>query len=114
MPLIESLRGSLEDSHGIAPPWVWNEFNQSTDYIVAARVRAKYWGGIVIIYRPFLRMILNNNTLQGDAHMPFEEVSPLIVSYARGCIQALVQSTQAFHDAPGAFVLSNQWGTAIA
>jgi len=131
MPLIDSLRDSLEGSHTIAPSWVWpaatnashtsptsptsSDTSNPTNSIQAVRIRAKYYGGLVIIYRPFLRMLLNNDLPGVAASEKIHTVSPLVWEYAKCCVEALVKSTQAFHGVGrGILAYSNPWGTAFA
>jgi len=124
---VDSLRDSLEGSHAIAPPWVWGSADarspsSSTANLLAERVRAKYYGGIVIIYRPFLRMVLNKHAGidTGKRAEPHDQsfsnvVPPLVMQYAERCVEALVQSTRVFHQVQRrALILSNPWGTAYA
>jgi len=108
---VDSLRDSLEGSHAIAPLWVWQpSAEQSTEGVLAERVRAKYHGGVVIIYRPYLRRVLEH----GMTH-PSQSVRPLVMLYAGKCVEALIRSTAAFHQVePAKLVLSNPWGTAYA
>ncbi|KFY89772.1 hypothetical protein V498_06293 [Pseudogymnoascus sp. VKM F-4517 (FW-2822)] len=116
LPFIDSLRESLEGSNAIAPSWTWNPDDPPSQSIFAARLRGKYYGGLVITYRPFLKMILDNEfsarTPEGDQP---DYISPMIMNHARSCIDSLIKSTQAFWNVPGVRpILTNRWGTAYA
>lgn len=116
LPFIDSLRESLEGSNAIAPSWTWNPDDPPSQSIFAARLRGKYYGGLVIIYRPFLRMILDcefsARTPEGEQQ---DYISPMIMNHARSCIESLIKSTQAFQNVPGTRpILTNPWGTAYA
>jgi len=56
--------------------------------ILAARLRALYWGAQVIMYQPFLQKMLEVRT---------RHVDPQDISTAREAIKALIESTRAFH-----------------
>ncbi|KAI1860658.1 uncharacterized protein JN550_011383 [Neoarthrinium moseri] len=85
--------------------------------ILAARLRAKYWGSQVLLYRPYVDYVLHGGRLgkrhfsepppprsQWAAkgldldgyHVP-DELDPRALNYARLGIFALVESTRAFH-----------------
>ncbi|KAK9427679.1 hypothetical protein V1505DRAFT_20857 [Lipomyces doorenjongii] len=118
LPFIDSLRESLEGSNLIAHSWAWSSNDPPAQNILAARLRAKYYGGLVIIYRPFLRMVLNNENkdipqIADDASS--DPISALIIRYAGNCVDALIESTQAFQNVHGCRPLvTNPWGTAYA
>ena len=111
------MRDSLEGSHVIAPAWVWGSAEGAPHTgVLAERVRAKYYGGVVIVYRPFLRMILEDDVYHAThGTRPAPLSPPLVMQYAERCVEALVQSTRVFHNVDDDnLVLSNPWGTAYA
>lgn len=115
LPFIDSLRDSLEGSNVIAPSWTWTPSDPPSTNILAARLRAKYYGGLVIVHRPFLRMVLNNGRPGSTDNIEVSEISPLIMGYAAKCVDALIKSTQAFQNVDGwRFIVTNPWGTAYA
>lgn len=106
--------------------------------ILAARLRAKYWGAQVITYRPFVRQILqwsfekefhptSPNIILSEfrngiiaPHIPASttatsDLPPSISELASKGIKALIESTRAFHglgkDRP---IITNVFGTAHA
>ncbi len=101
---------------------VWDESDPPANDILAARLRAKYYGVEVITYRPFLKMVMNrpsrvtkrsDGTL--DTSIPPENISPKILNYSKLCIKALENSTKAFHGMEGGrLIVTNVWGTAHA
>lgn len=72
--------------------------------ILSASFRAKYWDSQVLLYRPFLRIIL-----EGQA-VPNQDI------IAHQAIQALIKSTEAFHgmDSSQRIIVTNVFGIAHA
>lgn len=125
----------------LAPEYRFKESDPPAYDILAARLRAKYWGFQVICLRPFIKTILDFSfglgmgQLTGTACFPEtrfnpnnmdapyitvgvksnDEINPEIVQYAREGINALIESTQAFHNLDHErLLLTNFFGTAIA
>lgn len=111
--------------------WVPSQFkfqdeDPPANEILAARLRAKYWGAQVIIHRFFIRRIIDYNYWQRmkrsnpNVVIPPDtpQESPLTqenIQLAQRGIQALVESTRAFHGLPDKrFVVTNVFGTAHA
>ncbi|KAI0134125.1 hypothetical protein BJ170DRAFT_716509 [Xylariales sp. AK1849] len=113
----------------------WDNTPPAPD-ILAARLRAKYWGSQVILYRPYIDVILRNERLPdrmfrhgppppeqwskqgidvGGVCLP-RNIDPRAVSYARLGIFALVESTRAFHglDRRQRILVTNVFTTAHA
>lgn len=109
--------------------------------ILSARLRAKYWGFQVICLRPFIKMILDfsiqleEGSLTEAAVVPetnfnlnkveapyieagtkkYEDINPEVVRFAQEGINALQESTRAFHNLDHhRLLLTNFFGTAIA
>lgn len=105
--------------------------------ILSARLRAKYWGAQAITFRPFVKQILDFNSdrsagnigdlsyraFGGQFSGPIigpdvkheSDINPMILHYARKGIQALIESTRAFHNLEDKrFVITNVFGTAHA
>ncbi|KAM0333296.1 hypothetical protein ACHAQA_001957 [Verticillium albo-atrum] len=125
--------------------WIPSMFRFSIDDppatdMLAARLRAKYWGFQVITLRPFVKMMLDftmrrNDSVPTDAAMfaetqfnknvqaphieagttSHDQVPSEIVVYAREGIRALFESTTAFHGlGDNRLILTNFFGTAMA
>ncbi|KAK6074342.1 hypothetical protein SCUP515_06477 [Seiridium cupressi] len=121
--------------------WVPRQFQFSDDEppapeILAARLRAKYWGSQVILYRKYIDMILHDQRLPDHAyrgpppHRSDWEVhnidqqyvrappgmDPRALNYARLGITALIESTRAFHglDRNHRILVTNVFTTAHA
>ncbi|KAI1104510.1 hypothetical protein F4804DRAFT_188787 [Jackrogersella minutella] len=107
----------------------WDDEDPPADNILGARLRAKYWGSQVILYRPFLRAILerepwqySNQADSPDTQAPLDLEDPppnvdvRILKYAGLAINALVESTRAFHGIPSSqrIIITNVFGTAHA
>lgn len=122
----EMLRNSR--SRWVPGSYQWDDKDPPANDILGARLRAKYWGSQVILYRPFLRAILerepwppyHNSAGSPDAaplddEMP-RNVDPRILHYAGLAINALVESTRAFHGIPSSqrIIITNVFGTAHA
>jgi hypothetical protein len=113
---------SIPNMSKVAPSMVWSESDPPSNDILAARLRAKYYGTEVITYRPFLKMIMNrtwhlNRLAEGspDNSAPLENISPKILNYTKLCIKAMENSTRAFHGMEGGrLIITNVWGTAHA
>ncbi|KAF4993213.1 hypothetical protein FDECE_13491 [Fusarium decemcellulare] len=121
----------------MAPSFAFGQDYPPADDILAARLREKYWGAQVITYRPFIRQILQlshskknhasnlsvpctssefrqNAAIYAEAET-HGNIDPKVEEYAKKGIDALVESTRAFHglgdDRP---ILANVFGTAHA
>ncbi|KAI0172211.1 hypothetical protein GGR52DRAFT_580835 [Hypoxylon sp. FL1284] len=135
---INKIQVMLKGSRGtwVPPTYAWNDGDPLATDILRARLRAKYWGSQVILYRPFLKMILNHETppsalyhaqpapaaiwdslgLELTSQSVPPQSDPRTMNYACLAIQALVESTQAFHgmDSSRRIIISNVFGTAHA
>ena len=132
----ESLAHSREQ--WVPRQYMWNDDDPPASNILAARLRAKYWGSQVILYRPFLDAMLHP---QKSAHGLFvprpdglledpqidlsddpvpsnmdRSTWPRALRYARRGVRALVESTRAFHglDPTKRFIVTNHFTTAHA
>ncbi|KAI1823458.1 hypothetical protein F4861DRAFT_322003 [Xylaria intraflava] len=113
--------------------YYWNDEDESLpDDFLAARLRAKYWGSQVILYRPFLKLFLSPDDEESPYHneaaspemMTPVDVNeqnrkcydPITIQYAELAIHALIQSTRAFHglDSAQRLIITNVFGTAHA
>ncbi|KAI2620314.1 hypothetical protein GGS26DRAFT_584335 [Hypomontagnella submonticulosa] len=106
--------------------YLWDDEDPPASDILGARLRAKYWGSQVILYRPFLRAILERelfpNHYQADSPENQDNddlrrhVDGRIMGYAAAAIHALVESTRAFHGIPRSqrIIITNVFGTAHA
>ncbi|KAI0388322.1 hypothetical protein F5Y17DRAFT_470502 [Xylariaceae sp. FL0594] len=101
----------------VPPYYTWNDGDDLPSDILSARLRANYWGSQVILYRPFLRLIL-----EGDAQDPaslHRENAPLgpMSIEDRRVSTALIESTRAFHGIDTSskrLIITNVFGTAHA
>ncbi|KAI1140241.1 hypothetical protein F5Y05DRAFT_403255 [Hypoxylon sp. FL0543] len=103
----------------------WREKDPPANDILGARLRAKYWGSQVILYRPFLRAILERESwpYPNQAGTPNDQneelppnLDPRVLNYAALAIDALIESTRAFHGIPSnqRIIITNVFGTAHA
>lgn len=93
-----------------SPGLKWEDGAPPADNILEARLRAKMYGGQVITYRHFLRMVLNSKYTH-----PSMGISKPILAYAEKCIRAMFYSTQAFWGMKGGrLIVTNVWGTSHA
>ena len=123
---IRSIQSELKESKHVWVPGVyqWNDEDPPAPDILSARLRAKYWGSQVIIYRVYIRAIL-----EGDVGPPqwgsmdagvngqmLSPIDPRIVQSAQLGIRALIESTRAFHGLDGSqrLIITNVFGTAHA
>ncbi|EXL65923.1 hypothetical protein FOPG_17879 [Fusarium oxysporum f. sp. conglutinans race 2 54008] len=126
--------------HWVAPSFVFREDDLPADDILAARLRAKYWGAQVITYRPFIRQILQfSHSLKNHASSPnfpsvssefrqditapaihpkartHSDIDPEVIELAKKGIKALIESTRAFHGLGDKRpIITNVFGTAHA
>ncbi|KAI0838785.1 hypothetical protein F5Y06DRAFT_287090 [Hypoxylon sp. FL0890] len=119
----EMLRNSKH--RWVPSSYQWHEKDPPANDILGARLRAKYWGSQVILYRPFLRAILERESWlypnqAGSPHNQNEDIppnmDPRILNYATLAINALIESTRAFHGIPSnqRIIITNVFGTAHA
>ncbi|KAL1879895.1 hypothetical protein VTK73DRAFT_6707 [Phialemonium thermophilum] len=125
------------DMRFIADDFKFNLDDPPAKDFLSARLRAKYWGARVITFRPFVQRILEFNAKStqgtGDLHdeLDFgdkiagptlgpeirsrEDIDDKVLRYAGMGVQALVESTRAFHGLEDKrFVVTNVFGTAHA
>ncbi|KAF9775123.1 hypothetical protein IL306_006801 [Fusarium sp. DS 682] len=131
---------AVSGMHWVAPSFAFREDDPPADDILAARLRAKYWGAQVITYRPFIRQILQfSHSIKNHASSPnFPSVSSefrqdvtapaihpkarthgdidaKVVELAKKGIKALIESTRAFHGLGDKRpIITNVFGTAHA
>ncbi|KAF9784230.1 hypothetical protein IL306_007814 [Fusarium sp. DS 682] len=131
---------AVSGMHWVAPSFAFREDDPPAGDILAARLRAKYWGAQVITYRPFIRQILQfSHSIKNHASSPnFPSVSsefrqgitapaihpkarthgdidPQVVELAKKGIKALIESTRAFHGLGDKRpIITNVFGTAHA
>ena len=112
--MIEELEKSLDQKF---IPWKFkfHPNDRPANDILAARLRAKYWGAQVITYRPFIRMILESNFDAATGSAPAQDFSDVVIGYAGKGLRALIESTRAFHGlGEQRFIITNVFGTAHA
>lgn len=141
----EQLRGILEEHQAILDSWrkslpellQWSDHDPPANDILAARLRAKYYGAYFLANRPFLDYMLhvapNVNDVRDirtmiaasggpprrEAEMQlFEAIYAMPPAYirqaARRCIEAAIQSTRAFDGILHQLIVTNIHGTAHA
>ncbi|KFY50547.1 hypothetical protein V495_00184 [Pseudogymnoascus sp. VKM F-4514 (FW-929)] len=107
--IAEDLQSVVQLSTGLT----WQNEDPPSDDILVARFRAKMFGALVVTYRHYLRMVLNNN--YSETGVANDNISGHIVELAGRCIQAMIYSTQAFWGIKGdRLTLTNVWGTCHA
>lgn len=135
---ILSIQAELRDARDSWVPddYKWNQDEPPAPDILSARLRAKYWGSQVIIYRVYIRAILEADAasppllgsrplqredweamgLNHGSQIPPTNVGPRILNFARLGIDALIESTRAFHgmDSSQRLIITNVFGTAHA
>ncbi|GKU08132.1 unnamed protein product [Fusarium langsethiae] len=124
----------------VAPSFAFREDDPPADNVLAARLRAKYWGAQVITYRPFIQQILlfshsiknhascpnflnASSEFRQDVNAPMihskartiRDIDPRVVELAKKGIKALIESTRAFHGLGDKRpIITNIFGTAHA
>lgn len=126
--LVKACEAMLNTINIIAPNLKWDEKDDNDPYatgMLAARLRAKFYGARVITYRDFVLQILqqsfdaqNRDSFAGSSD-PETPTDPIIIQYAEQCIKALIKSTVAFHGVVGdvgrdRLIVTNIWGTVHA
>ncbi len=131
--LIEYIQ-SLIDKRFVPYEFAFKETDVPADDILAARMRAKYWGAQVITYRPFVRQILELNfqrtpagqdspmppsDFRSDVSVPTigpnNDIPEDMKAYAIKGVRALIESTRAFHGlSESRFIITNVFGTSHA
>jgi hypothetical protein len=113
----EHLQKVLAKSKWVPAEFQFSDSEPPANEILAARLRAKYWGSQVILYRKYIDIILHDQRMSEYAlespsphpngwavhnideqliHAP-QGMDPRPLNYARLGISALVESTRAFH-----------------
>jgi hypothetical protein len=133
---------SVSSMSWVSPRFRFDETDPPANELLAARLRAKYWGAQMITYRPFVRQILNfsystkmnpsspnlplDSEFRKEVDAPVinpdarsaDDIQPAIIELAKKAIKALVESTRAFHalDEVGNKrpIITNVYGTAHA
>ncbi|KAI6784471.1 uncharacterized protein J7T54_006516 [Emericellopsis cladophorae] len=130
---------AVSSMHWVSPNFAFSEEDPPATDILAARLRAKYWGARMITYRPFIRQILHfthalrqhpsspnplmfPEVLQGTTVPAIDpeaksvsDIDPALIDLASKGIKALVESTRAFHNLDGGRpIITNVFGTAHA
>lgn len=130
---------AVSDMAWVAPSFAFKESDPPASDILSVRLRAKYWGAQGITYRPFIRQILHfNHSIRNHPSSPniaavseFREgiiapvihpntrssgdIDPGVLDLARKGINALVESTRAFHGLGAKrSIITNMFGTAHA
>jgi hypothetical protein len=136
--VLNKIQSRLKDTRHVWVPqgYRWKDDDLPANDLLAARLRAKYYGSQVIAYRPYLGMILTSEYVPdkmfstppppleqwaqlrhdlGDAVLP-PDLDPRIVMNAQLAMNALVESTRAFHGLPSdeRYIVTNIFGTAHA
>lgn len=109
------LQKMLDKSEWVPPEFQFSDSEAPAGDILTARLRAKYWGSQVILYRKYIDMILNNQRMPEhtfreapphpsewakhkiNLHTCPNGIDPRALNYARLGISALIESTRAFH-----------------
>lgn len=119
----------------LPPPLAWKDGDQLPTDINHARLRAKYYGAMCIVHRPFLKVALDNKLVAPESspiphhkvprrsddmpppsatqHLPVQE----ILDSAKICIESAIYSTIAFDgiiNSGSRLVVTNIFGTAHA
>ncbi|KAI0156953.1 hypothetical protein GGR57DRAFT_75332 [Xylariaceae sp. FL1272] len=111
---VEEVQQNLRDARDKWVPiaYRWNEGDPPANQLLTARLRAKYWGSQVILYRPFLKTLLDREPQTPSIYQ--NENTP--IRYAALAIDALIESTRAFHGVENQkrIIITNVFGTAHA
>jgi len=66
---------SLQNWRNVLPPWLqWKDDDEPSPDINDARLRAKYYGALYIIHRPFLRHLLDSEIIAQGTDSPQSDV----------------------------------------
>ncbi|MCJ1464229.1 hypothetical protein MMC07_002842 [Pseudocyphellaria aurata] len=90
----------------------WQEEENPSADINKARLRAKYYGALYIVHRPFLRDILDFEI--GSKKSPPLASLEVMAASAKICVDAAMKSTVAFDNIVGRLIVTNIFGTAHA
>lgn len=134
--LRDGFYATLTRWRNILPPKLqWKDEEQPSAEINDARLRAKYYGAVYIVHRPFLRQVLDqemgpleNQSPRSDSH-PGTMAPPALARWgsdekamhdilqsAKICVGAAIQSTVAFDNIieRKRLIVTNIFGTAHA
>jgi hypothetical protein len=135
--IFKYIEEALDISRFVPPEFTFDLNDPPATDILSARLRAKYWGALMITFRPFIRQILHFNEkrtalsspvpISGDFRSEISvpvigpeaktesDIDPRVIENAEKGVYALIQSTKAFHGlGPQRFIITNVFGTAHA
>ncbi|KAI9675189.1 MAG: hypothetical protein M1829_003549 [Trizodia sp. TS-e1964] len=106
--IVLELRAQLREWRRVLPDHLkWDDTEPPSTDINSARLRAKYYGALYIIHRPFLYHAIHLKDENGVEIEPHGD----LVEACRSCIMAAFQSTIAFHNLKPRPILTNIFGT---
>ncbi|KAF4973009.1 hypothetical protein FSARC_586 [Fusarium sarcochroum] len=120
---IDDMSQAISNMDWVPPSFKFAEDDLPADSILAARLRAKYWGAQVVTFRPFvLRVLRYQHTVRDLPPTPGSTVigklpgiHPEVMKGAEKGIAALIESTRAFHRLnKERQIITNVFGTAHA
>lgn len=114
---MRDLQQMLDKVMWVPPDYSFQDDDPPAKDILTARLRAKYWGSQVILYRKFIDMVLHDHampehTFKGQPPHPSDWAAhkielnniriphgtdPRVLNFARLGVSALIESTRAFH-----------------
>ncbi|KAM3482439.1 hypothetical protein MY8738_003975 [Beauveria namnaoensis] len=116
---VDIVLDAVSDMKWVGPSFAFKEDDPPAGDILSARLRAKYWGAQVLTFRPFLRQMLQfsfvknhpstgqppSSEFRAEVDAPridpqarnVQDLDPRILVLAKKAINALVESTRAFH-----------------
>lgn len=135
----KAIADGIEALNWVSYRFKFDQNDPPAENILAARLRAKFWGAMMITYRPFIKQILefseamvqnpDNPALHDDTEFRSgmnvpritrnarhkEDIKPIIIECAAKAIKALIESTRSFHGlGPQRPIITNVYGTAHA
>lgn len=109
----KAIEGILNKADVWADKYHFNTDDPPAEDLLHARFRAKFWGANVITYRPYLENIMRQS--HSGSRPEGSPIDPSVIEYAKKGINALINSTEAFHNVKDRrFIITNVFGTAHA
>jgi hypothetical protein len=121
--LVAQFEHDLNIQTSMPMPYKFSAGDPPAEDLLLARMRAKWWGANVIIFRPFVKQVLEINFKRLREGVPHEDlaqsthIDPRLLAWAIKGVHALKESTQAFHGHAKQnkrFIITNPFGTAHA
>jgi hypothetical protein len=100
----------VEGIQYLPPPGLASHDDLPAKDILSARLLARHWAAQVLLYRPFIRQIVEFNFTMPPSFVT--QIPVQVKEYTEKGIQALIKSSRAFHSLQEGFIVTDIFGIA--